>query len=113
MIIIENEFLIVKAKQAGAELTSIVNKKTNFEYLWQAGQAWAKHAPVLFPIVGQLKDNTYFYNGKCYSLERHGFARTKNFSVSNATGQEMEFVLKDDAETFKNYPFHFITLFIA
>ena len=60
MIKIENDFLIVKAKAEGAELTSIFNKKTTLEYLWQAEKEWPKHAPILFPIVGQLKNNSCF-----------------------------------------------------
>ncbi|MEP7168827.1 MAG: aldose 1-epimerase family protein [Bacteroidota bacterium] len=107
MIEIENDFLIVKAKAEGAELTSIFNKKTNLEYLWQAGKKWAKHAPVLFPIVGQLKDNIYFYNGKSFSLERHGFARSLQFTVSISESNTMEFILNSSVQTLKIYPFPF------
>jgi galactose mutarotase-like enzyme len=107
MIKIENDFLIVKAKAEGAELTSIFNKKTNLEYLWQAGKEWAKHAPVLFPIVGQLKDNSYFYNGESFSLERHGFARSQEFGVRSSKQHMMEFVLNSSDETLKIFPFQF------
>jgi len=107
MIKIENDFLIVKAKQDGAELTSIFNKKTNLEYLWQAGKEWAKHAPVLFPVVGQLKNNIYFCNEKSYSLERHGFARGLQFAVSSPESDNMGFLLKSADSTLKIYPFHF------
>jgi len=107
MIKIENDLLIVKAKSQGAELTSIFNKKTMLEYLWQAGKEWTKHAPVLFPIVGQLKGNVYFYNGEKYSLERHGFARGLPFAVGNSETNRMEFVLNSSAETLKIFPFQF------
>ncbi|HKR04203.1 MAG TPA: aldose 1-epimerase family protein [Bacteroidia bacterium] len=107
MIKIENDFLIVKTKAEGAELTSIFNKKTHLEYLWQAGKEWAKHAPVLFPVVGQLKDNRYFYKEKSYLLERHGFARTRIFSISKSKKEKTEFILKDNSDTIINYPFHF------
>ncbi len=107
MIKIENDFLIVKAKSEGAELTSIFNKKTMLEYLWQAGKEWTKHAPVLFPIVGQLKDNVYFYNGEKYSLERHGFARGLPFAVGISETNRMELVLNSSAETLKIFPFQF------
>jgi galactose mutarotase-like enzyme len=107
MISIENDFLIVKAKEEGAELTSVFNKETNLEYIWQAGKEWAKHAPVLFPIVGQLKDNTYLYNGKSYILERHGFARNLQFTVYNLQSEKIEFILRASGETLKIFPFHF------
>ncbi|MEO5569726.1 MAG: aldose 1-epimerase family protein [Bacteroidia bacterium] len=112
MIKIENDFLIVKAKTAGAELTSIFNKKTNLEYLWQAEKEWTKQAPVLFPIVGQLKENSYFYDGKSYSLDRHGFARNSQFTPDsyrdhNSQFSRIEFVLKSSDKTLNNFPFQF------
>ena len=104
---IENDILIVKSKPLGGELTSIFNKKTNLEYLWQAGNAWPKHAPVLFPIVGQLKDNIYFHNGKKYKLDRHGFARTKNFELSKEQNHSVEYNIAYNDETMACFPFQF------
>jgi galactose mutarotase-like enzyme len=105
---IENDFLVVQSKVEGAELTSIFNKKTNLEYLWQAGEEWPKHAPVLFPIVGQLKDNIYYFEDKQYSLDRHGFARTKTFNVNEQKENLIEYILtSDDEVTLKVYPFEF------
>ncbi len=104
---IENEFLIVCSKPEGAELCSIFNKQTNLEYLWQAGPAWPKHAPILFPIVGQLKDNLYHHNGKKYSLDRHGFARTKTFKLIDEQQSSVEYQLTSSSETLDVYPFEF------
>ncbi len=107
MISLENSFLQITCQQKGAELTSIKSKKTNLEYLWQAGSQWPKHAPVLFPFVGQLNTNSYFFNNKKYIMERHGFARTMNFNVKNKTNNEIEFILSSNADTFKIFPFEF------
>jgi galactose mutarotase-like enzyme len=107
MIKIENDFLVVKAKSEGAELISIFNKKTNLEYLWQTGKEWPKHAPVLFPIVGQLIGNKYLYNDQSFSLDRHGFARSQKFEVRRRQSNFMEFFLKSSDETLKVFPFHF------
>jgi galactose mutarotase-like enzyme len=107
MLKIENDFLLVKAKEEGAELTSIFNKETNLEYLWQAGNEWPKHAPVLFPIVGQLKDNFFIYEEEKYFLERHGFARNLKFSVLKSDITQTGFLLKSSDETLKIYPFEY------
>ena len=53
----------------GAELTSFVNLATGLEYVWPADPAqWARHAPLLFPIVGKLPEDTYLHNGQTYKL---------------------------------------------
>ena len=58
--ILENENLRVTVESHGAELVSVVNKQTGAEMLWQADPAvWARHAPVLFPYCGRLKDGAF------------------------------------------------------
>jgi len=108
MFILENEVLKVQVAEKGAELQSIINKNFNIDYLWNGNPAfWAKHSPVLFPIVGSLKNNTYSYMGKSYQLPRHGFARDMDFEVEKHSRQEIVFLLKSNTETKKNYPFDF------
>ena len=108
MYILENEVLKVQVAEKGAELQSIVNKIFGIDYLWNGNPAfWAKHSPVLFPIIGNLKNNTYSYLGKSYQLPRHGFARDMDFEVEKQSRQEIVFLLKSNSETKKNYPFDF------
>lgn len=108
MYIIENELLRVSLQTRGAELTSVYHKLLGLEYLWDGNPAfWGKHSPVLFPIVGGLKENTYFYKNQSYQLPRHGFAREKHFSVAQQTGTSISFSLTDDEETWMVYPFTF------
>lgn len=104
---IENDSLQVQIKSEGGELTHIFNKKTKLEYLWQAGSAWPKQAPVLFPIVGQLKANSYQFKNKSYTLERHGFARTMVFQETEKSKDRVVFRLQDDAQTRVRFPFSF------
>lgn len=60
MVYLENEKPKVAIQEKGAELTSIVKKETQTEYLWNADPAyWKRHAPVLFPIVGAIKGDSY------------------------------------------------------
>ena len=108
MFIIENDLIRVSIQSKGAELTSIYHKENELEYLWNAGPVWNKHSPVLFPVVGGLKDNTYFYKGKDYQLPpRHGFARDKEFIITKQSGSSIIFSLKQDEDTLKIYPFEF------
>jgi len=51
---LENNYLRVIAREHGAELTSVFDKKHNIEHLWQADpHFWGWHAPVLFPVIGR------------------------------------------------------------
>lgn len=105
---LENDFLKVAIRQKGAELVSLYNKETHLEYLWSGDPAfWAKHSPVLFPIVGALKGNTYHYEGNSYELSRHGFARDMNFELEAEGESDLTFLLKSNAETQTVYPFEF------
>jgi galactose mutarotase-like enzyme len=108
MIRIENENLRVTINPKGAELTSIYNKETQLEYMWEGDPAvWGKHSPVLFPIVGTLKENLYRFNNRDYSLPRHGFARERIFIVEDQQNDECVFSLSDDEQTKEVYPFEF------
>lgn len=109
MYTIENTELSILINSAGAELNSIFCKSTGQEYLWNGDvNFWGKRSPVLFPIVGTLKNNAYFFNDKRYELGRHGFARDKYFQVSDQTDSSITFSLQDDETTFPVFPFHFV-----
>ena len=78
------------------------------ERMWDANPAfWGRTAPILFPIVGALKDNSYQYEGETYSMSQHGFARDMEFTLTEQTEESLQFVLSDNSETYENYPFHF------
>lgn len=105
---ISNGIITVQASNKGAELQSIFSHQTGLEYLWSGDAAyWAKKSPVLFPIVGGLKNNSYTYKQQSYSLPRHGFARDMDFELSNRTETSLSFVLTSNEQTKKVYPFDF------
>jgi galactose mutarotase-like enzyme len=108
MVCIENDHLKVWIKPKGAELKSLVNKKNKVEHLWDGNPAfWAKSSPALFPIVGSLKNDTYLFNEKTYTLSRHGFARDLLFETESKSSESVIFLLKSNSETLKIYPFDF------
>ncbi len=106
---LENTNFRAEIKSKGAELCSFKNTKTNTEYIWQGDpKFWNRHAPVLFPIVGKLKNNQYHFEGKTYQMSQHGFARDKEFVLLSQSADELIFELREDAETLEKYPFEFI-----
>lgn len=106
---LSNEYLSVSISDKGAELQSIVHNGTGFEYMWSGNpDYWAKKSPVLFPIVGGLKNNTYQYGGNTYLLGRHGFARDRFFSVVDQSVDSILFSLASDTESLLVYPFQFV-----
>ena len=58
----KNNRLSVQIQHLGAELISLKSNQGK-EYIWEGNpQFWGKHSPVLFPIVGTLKNNTFHHN---------------------------------------------------
>ncbi len=105
---ITNSTLQIKIASKGAELQSVYNKETHIEYLWNADpKFWAKKSPVLFPIVGSLKNNSYQYKEKTYRLSRHGFARDREFQVTDQSPESITFFFFSTEETLGIYPFYF------
>lgn len=106
--VLENEELIVKVLNKGAELSSIRSKKDGIEYIWQAdSKFWSRYAPILFPIVGKLKNDQYHLEGKTYHMTQHGFARDREFLVTNDSSDSLAMTLLEDEESLKIYPFKF------
>ncbi|APR08482.1 Aldose 1-epimerase [Lentilactobacillus parabuchneri] len=107
MITLKNQYLTVLINELGAELTSVKDSE-GIEYIWQADPTyWKRHAPILFPIVGRLKDNQYQFNSRTYDMTQHGFARDHTFAVESQLPTKVSLVLKSNEETLVNYPFKF------
>lgn len=104
---IQNQDITVTIASVGAELQSI--QKQGAEYLWQGDEKyWNDHSPLLFPFVGRLTNDTYFLEGKTYSMGIHGFARMLEFDVIEKTETLIIFEANDTYETYQSYPYHFI-----
>ncbi len=109
MIRIQNEAFEAAFTPIGAELASLKDRQTGQEYIWQADPAvWASHAPVLFPIIGGLKNGQYHHQGKTYQLPKHGFIRYNSaLRIERQTADGVSFLLEDNAATRLVYPFQF------
>ncbi len=104
---ISNLNLTAQINHFGAELFSLQNRD-NKEYIWEGNPAfWGKHSPVLFPIVGTLKNNSYRFEGKEYQLSRHGFARDMEFVLSDKSENSATFSLTSSEESLEVYPYDF------
>lgn len=105
---IENEYLKIGVKEFGCELTSVYSKKGNYEYLWQGDEKiWYGQAPILFPIVGRLIDDSYALDGKEYVMPKHGFARKSQWTLLHKDSDTLSFILSENEETLKSYPYSF------
>ena len=105
---IENEFLTCEIDDMGAQLHSLKSKADGTEYIWQGNpDIWYGQAPVLFPVIGQLINDRYFYNGVEYTMQKHGLARKLPFNVKECEGAKAVFSLESDENTLKAYPFEF------
>ncbi len=103
---LKNNIMEIEIETKGAQLTSI--KHLGVERLWNANpKYWPRSAPVLFPIVGTLHDNSYTIDGKNYQLESHGFARDSDFMLVFSNQNTLTFELTATTETLIKYPFNF------
>lgn len=108
--IIKNNQIQIEVSSLGAELKSLkaINDDIKLEYLWQGDKKyWNRSSPVLFPIVGKLLDDEYFYKDKSYSMSQHGFARDKEFKIVEQTNNFLKLMHKSDLETLEVYPFEY------
>jgi galactose mutarotase-like enzyme len=108
MVYLKNDFLEVEIDTKGAEVRKIYHRQFQLDYLWNGDAAyWNRCSPVLFPIVGKVKDNTYTYKNQPYHLTQHGFARDTDFIAESATSSEAVFSISSNAHTLAVYPFEF------
>lgn len=103
MITLKNDYLTIAVKEHGAELASI--RTAEKEYLWQADpEFWARHSPVLFPVVGNVYDKTFRYNGQAYPMGQHGFARDAEFVLIEQTDDTVWLRFESNEDTLSKYP---------
>ena len=106
---LHNDLLSIKINSVGAELKSLVKRETGQEYIWSGDpEVWPSTAPVLFPIIGKLKDEQTLIDGRPYRIPKHGIVR-HNDRLELLSKLEDRIVLRlcSSEETYKLYPYHF------
>jgi galactose mutarotase-like enzyme len=99
--------LQAQISSTGAELVRLQDE-TGRDLLWSGDPAvWSGRSPLLFPIVGGVKNDRIRVDGVDYPLKRHGFARTSEFEVVEATSSLCQLCLRSSAATRQLYPFVF------
>ena len=105
-LILSNNQIEATFSTKGAELLSVI--KDGQEKIWIGdSDVWPAHAPVLFPICGGLRDDKYIYEGKEYTLQKHGYIRFAEFEVESHSDTRLVFLHRWDSETISQFPFHY------
>lgn len=109
-VTLKNDLLTVVIDSKGAELRSIKNNRTGYEYLWQGDDRfWGRRSPVLFPIVGAVWNGEYRIDEKLFKIGQHGFARDCEFAICDGCGDdEAWFELSANETTRMLYPRDFV-----
>lgn len=103
---LHNHDLTATVSDVGAELISM--KSSEREYIWTGDpDYWNGHNPILFPVIGFLKDGKTCFNGKEYQIPKHGYARKSKFSVVNQSEQSITLAMTDNETTREGFPFAF------
>ena len=106
MITVKNDKLEILISEHGAELRRVILEGK--DAFWEPDpKFWDGVAPVLFPICGSLRDNKFIFEGKEYTMGQHGFARNSDFTVEKTGDDFATFLLTENAETLKQYPWRF------
>ena len=106
LISIDNGLLSLTVDTLGAQMRSL--KRNGTEYLWQGDpKYWDAQAPILFPFIARLTNDSYTYKGKRYPMTIHGFAAASEFDLAEQTGDKLVLELKSNETTLQQYPFDF------
>ena len=107
LVSIASEQLRATVSGLGAELVRL-HMSTGSELLWDGNPAvWAGRSPLLFPIVGGVKDDCITVDGRRHAMARHGFARTSTFTLVEAEPARCRWRLAANEQTRHSYPFAF------
>ena len=105
---LSNAALQAGIETLGGELVSL-RDRAGTEYIWQGDPAfWSGRNPVLFPIVGKLKNDRVNIGGRDFEMSRHGFARRAEFHAVEQGSDFIVLELCENEETLSRYPYPFI-----
>lgn len=104
---ISNGTIAASIDSFGAQLTSL--SANDREYLWQGNSKWwSGQAPVLFPIVGTLRNNQAQSAAGEVKLGRHGLARRFEHTLIHTDETSVQYELRSSHETREQFPYDFV-----
>lgn len=105
---LSNASLTAAVRTQGGELVSLKDQ-AGTEYIWQGDPAfWSGQNPILFPIVGSLKDGKVDIDGRTYEMGRHGFARRSEFTLTDQASDFAVLELRESRSTLAQFPRPFV-----
>ena len=108
--LLQNDCIIVKINNKGAELQSIWGKISKFEYLWQGdSEYWPDRAPIMFPVNVRFRDDEFYFRNAKYDMPKMGIIKESSMTLKHKSKDEVLLNFVPDNEVLqKNYPFMFI-----
>ena len=102
-MVLENDALAVRISSKGAELQSVVCE--GIERMWSGDPAvWGRRAPLLFPLIGRLRDGWYANGGERVDAPMHGFCRDRAFAAEQVSGTHARFETVSDEGRGRSFP---------
>lgn len=106
-ITLSSENYQIRVNTIGAELKSF-QAPCGKEFIWHSDPAyWMRSSPLLFPTIGNVRNNKTNFNGIEYPMPRHGFCKDMEFELLTIGDNYATFLLTSNEETKKSYPYHF------
>ncbi len=105
---LENDIAVLKVDTRACEIASFRRRDKDIEYMWNGDPAyWSGRNPLLFPHVSSPKSKILNFKGEDHKVNNHGFCRKSEFEFVEQGDDWLRFTLKDNEETWKEYPYHF------
>ena len=97
----------VTINSMGAELKSF-RTTDGKEFVWNSDPAfWMRSSPLLFPTIGNVRNNETCFHGTTYPMPKHGFCKDTEFELTAQSENSATFTLKASDATLTSYPFVF------
>ncbi len=107
IVTLKSDNRTISVDTIGGELISYIDQN-GLERLWNGDKSiWAGHSPILFPIIGTVENGEYTYNGKSYSITKHGVLRNREFSLLSQDNTSVTLESNSDEKTLAMYPFKY------
>ncbi len=104
---LENSLLTAGIDTMGAQLISLKDS-SGTEYIWQRDPAvWKNCSPILFPIVGNLRNGAVMIDGEERFIEKHGPCKSLEFQLLSSGNGEAVFGLTQESFPEGGYPYRF------